>query len=48
MRNFVGGTKSLEGSGCIAWSIISFNIEWLVHHRKGGQSVIYDMAHCFS
>jgi hypothetical protein len=36
MKNFVGGTKSLEGSRCIAWAIISFYMEQLAHHCKGG------------
>jgi hypothetical protein len=36
MKNFVGGTKSLEGSRSIAWAIISFNMEQLAYHHKGG------------
>jgi hypothetical protein len=35
MKNFVGGTKSLEGSSCVAWAIVTFNMEQLAHHHKG-------------
>jgi hypothetical protein len=44
MKNLVGGTKSLEGGRCIAWAIISFNMEQLAHRSKDGQTVIYDMG----
>jgi hypothetical protein len=36
MENFVGGTKSLKGSRCTAWTIVSFYVEQLAHHHKGG------------
>jgi hypothetical protein len=35
-EDFGRRTKSLEGSRCIAWAIISFNMERLDHHHKGG------------
>jgi dolichol kinase len=37
MKNFVGGTKSLEGSSCVAWAIVTFNMEQLAHHCKAAK-----------